>query len=196
MRDDTPYCDRPVTEQAREGACMEAVFTAAEAVPVIWEAFGGVGLTAGILRAEFPLAKITACEIDAECAAAYNAAGHGECAQIDATKAPLPVDVRWGASLDFNRFTLLDIDGRAGGRWKTELLDRVWGAQPTWIQITDSAIRYLHLNFSSYGLPAGDRETLLTAYVALFAKAFMRQWGMKLVTYSGHSAATYMLFKS
>lgn len=192
MRDDTPYHTRPASEVARERACMEQVLAAASPVPLVFEAFGGMAVTARVLRARFPRAKIWACDLDRQCVAEYNRVmdRNASCWEQDALEAVrgLRPGRCWGASLDYNQFTIMDLTTRDG--WRRELLSEVLGRRPDWFQLTDSAVRYLHLNFTRYGL----RDRHLPTYVAALAAKF-QGLGYALGGYASHSAATYLLWR-
>lgn len=200
MFDKTPYHARPQKETEREAACMGQIFSQAAPVRFVYEAFGGVGLTARILRERFPHATIQSFDLDQKCCDLYNEAladsntncvcGDALAGLTDKALAPRLVPKSWGASLDFNRFTVLDLQRREG-IWKRQLIDQVCLRKPAWVQITDSAVCYLHTNWKRYGLP----EKNLAAYVRALSMGLLKSYGLKLVTYANHSRATYLLFK-
>src|SRR4051812_7833479 len=120
MLDTTPYRDRPKAEIAQEVSCMRQIFEKAAPVKLIYEAFGGTGETARVLAKQFPEAKIVAFDLDGPCVRAYNRKGHGKANKLDALVGLLEMErptVEWGASLDYNRFTILDLE-RKEGAWK------------------------------------------------------------------------------
>lgn len=205
MTDLTPYHERPPSEIAREVACMDFVLTQARPVPLVFEAFGGTGETAQVLRSRVKPDGIRAFDLDAMCVATYNARHGGRA--FRATKGDALAGFRslsrwrherehWGASLDYNKFTLLSLTHPSGPQsWKRELLREVLAQNPTWIELTDSAIRYLHLNFKSYGL----RSPTLSSYLARVAEA-VNQITASSYTYhiaaaAHHSAASYLLLQ-
>lgn len=199
MRDDTPYHSRPLSEVRREQACMREIFKEAPEAGYIYEAFAGMAVTAEVLRERFPRSVIVATDLDAQCVASYNEAGYGTALQQDAVdwvKKNLPDEAgHWGVSLDYNKFTLMDLRGEKGrARWKLDLLERVIRSRPAWVQITDSACRYLHLNAQrAYGLVEDDFD----AYVQKFQMGMYDLPGpttYDLVAMSKHHAAAYMLF--
>lgn len=200
MRDDTPYHLRPASEVKREQACMRAIFGKAPDVDYIWEAFAGMGVTAEVLRDRFPRAIIEATDLDEECVQTYNEKGYGTAFQENALshlKRVIPQPARaWGISLDYNKFTIFDLQGVrevTGERWKLDLFRRVLAAEPAWIQLTDSACRYLHLNWRNYGLPKND----IGDYVDALWGAVRAQPGGRpydLVDWAKHHAASYHLF--
>lgn len=195
MRDDTPYHQRPPTEVAREQACMREIFAEAPPVDYIWETFAGTGVTAEVLRERFPRATINATDLDAQCVQTYNEKGYGTAFQEDATAflKRLPEPARsWGVSMDYNKFTLYDLMGR-GERWKVELLRRVLALDPVWVQLTDSACRYLHLNWHRYGLPACDMRHY-TSELEARVREQPRGRSYWLDCSSRHHAASYHLF--
>jgi hypothetical protein len=196
MLDSTPYRLRPPDEVRREQDCMRRIFENAPRVPLIWEAFGGTGITAQVLSDRFPGAQLQATELDAECVLAYNSLGlhNALCRQVDAREFAatcLNGHRVWGVSLDFNRLTLLDLWGRPEGRWKVDLISTVVqrATQLRWLQVTDSAASHLHLNFDKYGLQAPS----IPDYVARWKVEAFARWKLTLSAWAGHSRATYML---
>jgi hypothetical protein len=198
MKDDSPYWTRHPKEIAREQACMRAVFRHAREVPMVFEAFGGIGVTAQVLIEAWPGVHIIATDLDAKCVEQYNAHGWALArsqvgdAVVVAKALYVPGGSPWGASLDYNKFTIMDLHGRSSGRWKVELLREVMERKPAWVQITDSAIRYLHLNWERYG--CDDKG--LDAYLAVLGKALYEQFGLVLKSEAHHSAATYILLEN
>jgi len=194
MKDSTPYRERPVTEIAREQECMRAVFAYATPVPFIFEAFGGLGKTAQVMTERFPEVVITAADLDEECVKTYNKLGlaHAICYPMDALDLLKTLKFKepglWGASLDFNRFTILDVYGRREGRWKIDLIEAVVERKPTWIQITDSAVRYLHLNYQKYYC-----QNNIDSYIQTLVEAMTERWGLYRVTHRNYYAASYLL---
>ena len=83
MKDNTPHRLRPATERPVKQACLRALFERAPEVSAIWEAFGGIGVQAEVLRERWPQAFICATELDAECVEEYNRNGWGECTLSD-----------------------------------------------------------------------------------------------------------------
>ncbi len=198
MRDDTPYRERPAAEVAREQACMRQIFSAADSVDLIYEAFGGTGVTAEVLRERFPKVLLKAGDLDLECCKIYRerVSRPRTCLCIDA-QCGLEVyaeELRgssWGASLDYNRFTILNLR-RSPPDWKYKLLNRVMRLQPRWVQVTDSAVYYLHLNWSRYGLTDASPQS----YIDQVSTEMRKRWGLELVDWAHHRAAAYVLYRS
>lgn len=195
MKDTTPYASRPAAEVERERACMTHIFNWAPPPEVIWEAFGGVGVTMEVMAKRFPSAAIRACELDPGCVEAYNARSrtlclNATCEQFDASKFdlegwPLLRRASWGVSLDFNRFTILDVRRNT---WKVQLVRRAMAMRPAWIQLTDSARPYLHLKWEkSYGLPDRQPDTYVSALAS--------ELGTRVLAEAHHRAATYLLME-
>jgi len=193
VKDNTPYRERPQGQIAREQKCMRAIFAQAPPIDFIFEAFGGLGITAQVMSERFPQATILAADLDAGCVDLYNQTlkhTNASCIQSDArtllgTIRNFPV---WGASLDFNRFTIMDVFGRAESRWKVDLIEAVLDHRPTWIQLTDSAVRYLHFHAERYGC-----EPNITDYTRVLVQALNERWGLNYVTHSNFYAASYLL---
>ena len=194
MKDNTPYYDRPRTEIVREQNCMEAILASAPSVSYLWEAFGGLAVTAQVLRHRFPEAKQEAVDLDKRCVDEYNSKMNpaARCQLGDALDwlrlNPLPGGA--GVSLDFNKFTVMDVSGKRN-KWKSNLVDLVVKSGPSWVQLTDSAVRYLHLNWSRYGC----RDQSLSAYLEVLGRALKEKWGLEIDVKANHHAATYLLLK-
>lgn len=192
MKDDTPYHLRPAGEVSREAACKSYLFGRAQQVADIFEAFAGTGMAAGILLEAQPGARLSSVDLDPECVDAYNRRHQGSSATAVVGDASEFIQNwsptgPWGATLDFNRFTLLDLTGRLN--WKTALIDEVIIRRPDWIHITDSAAKYLHMNWRSYGLE--DAEFL--SYVRKLDWWINSLWGYSIVRSSRHSNACHTI---
>ena len=194
MRDDTPYRERPASEIEHERKCMCSIFAAAPPVSFIYEAFGGIGKTAQVLAELFPKVEVLSSETDAQCVKIYNDSRPTKrisCIHTDAQTLLSGIRQppnKWGASLDFNRFTLMDLEGRREGKWKVDLIAAVMERKPAWIQVTDSAIRYLHLNYERYGCKNTPK-----AYHTKLGHAFNKRWGLELAAVNHYFAASYLL---
>lgn len=187
MKETTPYHERPAREIEREVACMRTIFRKAPPTEMIWEAFGGTGQTTRALLDIFPSAVIVACDLDQACVDAYNRVSpHFASSQVADARTFDPGQVE-GVSLDFNKFTIYDLRKRT---WKRDLVERAAGLASHWVQITDSAVRYFHLNWHRYGLA----ERSLAQYVDAVARE-VEPMGLQLVAWDNHHAATYILFK-
>lgn|SRR5262245_32174574 len=176
---------------------MRSIFAGAPKVSFVYEAFGGLGRTARTLAERFAGVHILSADLDQGCVDSYNQFNQTNmylrCVQMDARAllnsiTHLPAD--WGATLDFNRFTIMDVQGRKEGRWKIELINAVMARrpQPRWVQVTDSAVRYLHLNAHRYGCDPEPKD-----YIRTLGRAMKHQWGLKLVGHSHYYAASYLL---
>lgn len=201
MKDNTPYRERPQGQIVAEQECMRAIFARAAPVSFIFEAFGGLGKTAQIMAQRFPTTRILAADIDAGCVEAYNldmAETYADCINSDALKLLKTVDFRrlpaehdWGASLDFNRFTIMDVFGRRESQWKVDLIEAVVERGPRWIQLTDSAVRYLHFHHKRYGCELDPND-----YIRKLATALHERWGLNYVVHRSFYAASYLLLTS
>jgi len=156
MKDNTPYHLRPKKEIEQEVACMRQIFSQAPPVQFIYEAFGGIGATAAILRDKFPDAIFHAFDTDQKCCDLYNKSAEGMAFCINKDAHVGLTGLRFdgstlGAVLDYNRFTMLDLE-RKEGKWKMDLLNAVMERKPKWVEVTDSAVCYLGTNYKKYGL--------------------------------------------
>lgn len=182
MRMDTPYRSRPKTERDRELKCMETIFRAVTESPeFVAEAFGGIGMTAALMSRLWPEATIRSWDIDAKCVAQYQAldlpnASIALDSCIDGLKELERADL---VSLDFNQFTLKTMDTR----FTKEVLQEALDLGPSYLQITDSAVKYLHLNAPKYGVRN------LREYLTGIADRL----GLYIVSAAHHSSASYLL---
>ena len=190
MRDDTPCHQIPLRNVVRNQACVHELVNILEPVTDIWEAFGGLGMCTEEYLLRFPRATIHATDIDARCVRTYNAKfdGRAVCYRRDALKyiRALHPSREWGAFLDFNQFTLHDVNRRTS--WRSELMDEVVQRKPRWIVLADSAVHYLHLNWSHYGAA----DATLGAYIRVMRKALRSRWGLRILDYAHHHAAAYL----
>lgn len=193
MKDNTPYRTRPPSEIEHERCCMRDLFRSAPVVPLIYEAFGGIGLAARIWLVQFPQTTVISSDLDKKCVDQYNAMRlpNAHCSHVDALvslqETILPKE--WGASLDFNKLTIFDLRGRKEGKWKIQLLEEVFKRSPTWVQFTDSAVRYLHLNWHRYQLPKNN----LVDYISAVSQELHERYHYSITTYSNYYAASYFL---
>ncbi len=192
MLDTTPYHERPRGEVEREQNCMRTIFKDVAPVDLVWEAFGGMGKTAQVIRECFPKADLIACDLDEQCVSMYNDAGFGKCLQVDAL-----ADIRnrafssmWGASLDYNRFTLKDLVTKRNPA-RLKLLQEVLQRKPRWVQLTDSARPYLHLNWQNYGLKTPGIDEYVRAL-----SGELEKMGLRRATWAGHSRASYFMLEA
>ena len=99
-------------------------------------------------------------------------------------------------SLDFNQCTALDL--RRDG-FQRDTLRQAIALKPLWIQLTDSAIGKLHINWPSYGLRGWDKNDKMAGRIAYWCEvwsAVNAQWPSRLVRVAHHSAASYLLFEA
>lgn len=188
---DTPFQAPKKKDLERRLRCLKDIFSIIPETNLIWEAFGGIGFMTGVIR-RYSNAQIIATELNAECVSSYNAKGLGICYQCDAVEflSTFNPPFRWGASLDYNNFTITDLYGR--GRSCSILLNLVISKKPIWIQITDTARKYLHLNYKRYGLHSKDNLEYITAFIDKF-NALSDNHYNKCV-YSERYDATMILF--
>jgi hypothetical protein len=192
MKDDTPYHHRPMSEIERKRLCKTFIFEQLPPVDHIFEAFGGVGFTGQVLAQACPRARLWAVDLDKGCVEQYNHRldGRGKAVVGDAADFIGCWDkTNWAASLDFNKFTLLDLTERVC--WRTALIDEVVSHQPQWIHIGDSACKYLHLNWKQYGM---NNNRLLT-YLAKLDLFMSQIWGYWIWRVGRHHGAAQILLR-
>lgn len=199
MTQTTPYRDRPERERAEEARCFREVLKGAYQPNTIYEAFGGIGMTAKLMQELFPGAYVASAELDEECVQRYRlgvdmdraSIHHGDTRELLQDRFEVPDGLGMhAASLDYNRCTLLDL--RNPKSFQHHLIKRVAELGPKWIQYTDSSIGKLHLNWSSYGLASWtDRNQGWAVYTAKLSKWLKFEIGYEVVLMSRHSAASY-----
>lgn len=187
MKQDTPYRELSGAEQSRELVCMRTVLADAAAPKLIYEAFGGVGMTAALMRELWPRAAIHSWELDPQCVEVYRAR---KLPNATITKG----DTRYAgftklfdaASLDFNQFTILDLTRRAG-KFQFDLIGAALRPKPKWLQLTDSAVSHLHLNWAKYDIGGPVWEE----YVQRLSAAMTERFGYRIVSSAHHRRASY-----
>jgi hypothetical protein len=194
MRDDTPY-DQPPAVLARKAACMEWVFRGAPPVDRVLEAFGGLGVTTVAIARRFPRAHIRSVDLDAGCVERARRATVSYVNVRHEQNDALAELSSWdeggalGVSLDFNRFTLLDLTRRGG--WRRQILDSALALSPTWLQLTDTAVGKLHLHWRGYGLEDGDYLT----YINTIDRWFRVGEDLRVTRVARRSTSSYLLLE-
>jgi len=190
MQDITPYTERPKTEIERERLCKTFVFEGMPPVKTIFDALGGIGLSGQILADAQPKAKLIATDLDETCVQQYNARLNGRATARQGNAFNFVVtwdDPDWACSVDFNKFTLLNMLDTVN--WQTILLDEIVARQPKWIHFGDTAMKYLHLNWKSYGIPNAKFETYLDKLDATYQQI----WGYRIARVARHTGAAQMV---
>jgi hypothetical protein len=187
----------------QEARCFAAIFDklVAEKLPTgrVLEVFGGVGMSALLLRKRVKIAEHYLDERDPECLKQLRALfkdvpGVSVHEVKDWTEVPVPKRVS-GVVLDFNSFTALQYLRSEKLR---AALGKIFEAKPAWIVMTDSAISKFHINLPYYkkeeglNLNGGKRPTY-DDYVAAFSKVLSRAVGYKISHWQRHRRAGYFL---
>ncbi len=73
--------------------------------------------------------------------------------------------------------------------WQSVLLDEIMARQPKWLHIGDTASKYLHLNWKSYGILDGRFET----YLSKLDELYHQIWGYRIARLARHSGAAQMV---
>lgn len=178
--------DRTKTEKgAREEAhihrCLRALFARQETPWRIVEAFGGVGNITRILIEAFPGVRVVSWDRDPRCVEALKELGVK--AVLGDSVRDLTASEGDGVCLDHNMLTLLRLRGEL-----QPLIERVLSAEPLWVQLNDSAVSKLHLNWKSYGAKSKSLQDYLGAYDREFAR-----FGYKVTDHEGHARATQII---
>lgn len=200
MTQTTPYRTRPERERDAEAACFAKVLSRATAPSFIYEAFGGIGMVTRILLDRFPEARLSAAELDSECVEIWRRdvldtrakIVHEDTCQLLQRLVPEP---NTAAVFDFNRCTLMDL--LKSGSFQSQLLRAATTKlHPKWIEVTDSSVGKLHLNWRSYGLDGYDyRETAWGLYSDKVADWFQTSLGYRMTARSHHWAASYYMLE-
>lgn len=195
MKDNSPYVSRPSTEIEKERQCLNELFIQAAPISFIYEAFAGVGLAATIWNKLFPETFVESFDLDQDCVDIYNdlllPRSRAYLGDTLTEFKEMFVPENWAASLDFNKYTIMDLRGRPEGKFKQQLVSLVAERNPKWIHITDSAVRYFHLNWERYGLEVKD----FGYYVDAFSIEFKKSYGYEIVHWTNYFAASYFLLE-
>lgn len=187
VRQDTPYSERPSSEQDCELDCMRQVLGDAAVPHIVYDALGGTGMVANLMHELWPGSVIYSWELDGRCVRRYRARRLPRAFVFQGDTLDAGVPGFDAAVLDFNLFTLLDLTRGNRGQFQKALLEKVFQRHPKWVELTDSAVPRLHLNYRSYGLAEPDWER----YCDLLSYRLDADWGYRIVSRSHHHAASY-----
>jgi len=152
-------------------------------------------MVASLLLERFPNIQVESAELDRECVETYRAANPSPRAAVfhgDTNDLLDLLESFQAASLDYNKCTLRDLQDPSS--FQSLLLARVVGHAPDWIQITNSAIGKLHLNWRSYGIQSyQSRDQAQGEYEQKLSDLLEQRHGYRLSVSSNHSAASYHL---
>ena len=189
----------------QEARCFASLYDTlvAEKLPTktVVEVFGGVGMSALILRAKARVDRHLMYERDPACLAQLRALFAGKAGVTvtevkDWTEVAATLPKGAGVVLDFNSLTALQYLRSAKLR---EALGKVFEAKPAWVLLTDSACSKFHLNLKYYKaeekLGLNGKGTTYADYVAAFSKLFSREVGYKIQSWRKHRRAGYFLLQ-
>lgn len=198
MQQTTPYRERPAREREEEARCFREVLLGASTPKTLYEAFGGIGMVTKMILGQWPETDLFAAELDADCVEQWKKEVGGKAEIYHGDTKDLLSRLAEGAVqhsrplaavLDFNKCTLLDLS-RANS-FQSQMLNGVFGLKPVWVELTDSSIGKLHLNWRSYGLKGySDRKTAWEQYNGKL-DTWARSHGYRVVASACHSAASY-----
>lgn len=184
----------------REAECFRVLLREVGPVDFALETFGGAGPFRTVAEEEGVIGPGTVHEswdFSADCVAHLKERFPGSRVRhLDSFETPVPggADI---ISADFNTWTFLKYSREKPYR---KMTDRLFAAGPEWLQITDSAVNKLHLNFRSYAralLREGDAEELKNPadYIHALALYFFAAKGYGLRKAAYHHGAAYYLFR-
>jgi hypothetical protein len=120
----------------------------------LFEFFGGLGRVTRMAMEVFPGVPIETWDMDDRCCEELRSIGGGVEVRTGDSLSDLVVTERSGVLMDFNVWTVLK-----ARTVYADVMDRVMAARPRWVQVTDSALSKLHLNYASYGAAAGTWDS-------------------------------------
>jgi len=191
--------ERPGDTRREEG-CFAHLLSAIPA-PVsgkILETFGGIGLFRSVaesLGLFGPETEHECWDFSADCVAHLRAKFPGSVVcHVDSFAESVPPGLVL-LSADFNTWTFLKYQREEAYK---KMTDRLFDAEPEWLQLTDSAVNKLHLNYRSYAKALGLKDAELVrdpeGYIQSVAYSFAdRGYGLRAAAY--HNGAAYYLFQ-
>lgn len=194
MKSDTPYRTRPAGERRRERLAFEAILADAVRPETVVDTFAGVGDVGTLVAEKWPGVRIVAWDLGRDCCNEYDRRVRETGTVPELTCGPadfssLPRRGTEGIILDYNLCTLRDLRNPAS--FPSILLRAAAARAPEWIEVTDSALSKLHLNYRCYGLDVAD----LPAYLTLFSAAVHSATGYAAVVAANHFLASYLRFE-
>lgn len=192
-RDYFVFVEEKAREVDKERECFRAILSDLNPCDHVWEAFGGIGLLHQLLVKEFGWTpQYQTWEHSARCVEYLQGLDPSmEVTLGDSFQMEIPL-ARPNAlfSLDFNTFTPLRAERDAK---YLDLVTRVCAAQPRWLQVTDSAVNRLHLNFGPYTQLFGRPITDLPSYLKSVSRWFYDRFGYSVRKAAYHHGASYLL---
>lgn len=191
------------TMKARPLDCRrqkESFSRACEMLPLrldsVLELFGGVGAFHGLLHERGHIDEQTSCElweIDESCVAHLRSlCPNALVRQCDSFAQKIP-DGRSLVVADFNSWTVLQYYCNLD---ISRLTRALFESKAAWVYLTDTSVRFLHLNRRAYqtlmGCPISDLASYCRGVDAYIAKA--RGFSLRRVVYHAHAAG--LLFSS
>jgi hypothetical protein len=193
------FLQNKMADVRREAACFEAIF---DELPKLGgtavEFFGGIGMCSTLIHEILKPRTHIIYDIDPFCVSHLkHMTRKWRGVQINQGNVfATPVAKFSHAkffSFDFNQFTIL--------HWRDntsilQTLDAVIKtAQPSYIQLTDSAVNKLHLNLGLYSSISGMDVSDITSYVRAFSKLALNSWNYSVTLAYYHFGATYLLLE-
>lgn len=183
MKDDQPAWKLSVKDETRNGEAVKTLLSRSAPAPKrIVEFFGGIGGVTRVAREMYPCTPLITWDKDDRCVETLREIEGVEVIQGDSLEEAL-VKEGDGVLMDFNLWTLL----RARSVYKG-VMERVFASRPTWVQVADSSLGKLHLNYASYGLESKDPEGYYGE-----VKKWVRELGFALVDREKAHHKTVML---
>jgi hypothetical protein len=170
----------------RQAMCLKKIFQSLPRVRSVAEYFGGVGFCSKLIHEIVKPKQHYIFDIDPFCVA------HLKHMTRDWVGASVTSDQFQGGidlhCFDFNMFTFVKFSSKSV---ENQILDAALIHQPRYIQITDSAVNKLHLNYKSYGL-ANSRPQ---GYFKAFSDSAYERWGYSVTRAYYHVGAAYLLLE-
>jgi hypothetical protein len=179
-------------EVRRERECARYIFTPLPVLGSVVEVFGGFGLMLELLEdmgKVTPATEVVAWDHSPSCIRARRDRwpGHRNVVTDSFTMSVPPAEL---VSVDFNTFSPLK--AHRVRRYR-RLLDGVFGVDPQWVQLTDSAPSKLHMNAVSYRRFFGRRVVDVKSYLKACSAWYEAEYGYSVRAAAWHTNAAYCL---
>lgn len=186
MKDSQPAWQLPDKEESSNvDAVIRLLSDRAPRPTKLYEFFGGLGGVTKAVMKLYPGVPIQTWDADERCYETLKAIEGVEAIWSDSLIACRPTPGS-GVLMDFNLWTIL----RAEDQYE-RVMQRVFSSGAAWVQLADSALGKLHLNFKAYGLEDSSWESYRGA-----VKEWARSKGWVLAgSEQSHHKTVMLLFR-
>lgn len=179
MSDSSPAWQIKPRDEVANAEILRRLFDGLKAPKRVVEFFGGLGKTTKVIRQMWPQVPIQSWDLDSTCIRFLKKVERCEVIQGDSLS-DCVVNPGDGVLMDFNLWTVK----RAEGNY-ADVMKRTFEARPAWVEVADSAMGKMHINFASYGLAKASRID----YIHLVSN-WVVQYGYRLGRYEVNHVRT------